>query len=528
MTDSKSIQNIVIVGGGTSGWMAAAYLDKALNRQGERPVSITLIEASDIPSVGVGEATIPIFRGFFDFLGFAETEWMEACQATYKLAIKFVGWVDNAPGDHYWHTFGNLQPSHGANISQYQKWLHAKGKGHAVPFAKSVHESVHVCEAKKAPKSAFEAVPGQQNLGYAMHLDAGLLADFLKKDCLEKGIRHLVGKVQRANLDERGFIKNLDTEEHGSLEGDLFIDCSGFGALLIEKAMKAEWESYGDSLLVDRAVAVGTSYDEGDIYNENHGGLNSYTTATAIGEGWVWHTPLRTRDGNGYVYSSRFADEMGAEQTFRHFLGERGKEADARHLKMRIGKFKQAWVKNCVSIGLSSGFIEPLESTGLALIQIGIQQLVQNFPDKDFDEILIGNFNEQITRQYENIRDFIVLHYCLTQREDTPFWKAVKYETKIPASLQAQLDKWKYLWPNSGSEGGPMFGNYNFVSILAGMNYFPKKYLPVLDIYANYENGEFFDKVNERGGKLVKALPAHAQYFKDLEKIKEFQLNEDW
>ncbi|MFK7904736.1 MAG: tryptophan 7-halogenase, partial [Chitinophagales bacterium] len=204
MNHSKDIQNIVIVGGGTSGWMTAAYLHKALNRQeGEPTCQITLIEASDIPSVGVGEATIPIFKHFFGYLGFDEGEWMEACHATYKLAIKFVGWVDGSADDYYWHTFGSLSSG---GVNQMQHWLHAQKHGYSIPFAQSVHEAVHVCEAQKAPKSAYTPVQGTQRLGYAMHLDAGLLADLLKKHCKGKGIQHLVGKVKHVNLDEKGFI----------------------------------------------------------------------------------------------------------------------------------------------------------------------------------------------------------------------------------------------------------------------------------------------------------------------------------
>ena len=327
-------------------------------------------------------------------------------------------------------------------------------------------------------------------------------------------MQHLVGKVEKANLDQNGFIQSIDTDAHGNLEGDLFIDCSGFNALLIEKTLKEPWISYADSLVVDRAVAIGGSYLPDDPYNELRGGLKPYTTARAQKSGWTWNTPLISRDGNGYVYSSQFASETDVETKFRQFLGEKSKDSTARHLKMRIGKFKRSWVKNCVSIGLSSGFVEPLESTGIALIQIAIQNLLYNFPDKSFDASLLNTFNEELNQQYENTRDFIILHYCLTQREDTPFWKAVKNETHIPDSVKERIEKWKYMWPNTLKPEGLMFADFNYISILAGMNFLPQKSLPVLNFYKSHKN--HFNNTIKRGAKLAESYPTQAEYFRKL------------
>lgn len=506
----NAIQNIVIVGGGTAGWMSAAYLNKALNASAQN-CKITLIEASDIPTVGVGEGSFPSIALFFKTLGVPEAEWMKACNATFKMAIKFPGWYDNSPQDNYWHTFGVPVYNSRNKISVSHYWLKEKNDGYQVPFDKAMMEHVQLCEANKSPKVPFEEKSA--NIPYAYHFDAGLLAAFLKKIALEGGVNYLVGKVDKANLDQNGFIQSIDTDHHGKLAGDLFIDCSGFRALLIEKNLKEKWVSYSDSLFVDSAVAISGSYLPHDPYNERRGGLKPYTTSRAQKSGWSWNTPLITRDGNGYVYSSQFASGTEIETEFRQFLGDKSVNSTAKHIKMRIGKFQRSWVKNCVSIGLASGFIEPLESSGIALIQYGIENLVYNFPDKSFDEVLLNNYNKKLNTQYENARDFVILHYIFTQREDTPFWRAVRNEAVIPDSLQKQIEEWNYTWPNKEMDG-LMYVDFSFISVLAGMNRFPKKSLPLLDFYKSRR--DYFNARVQRGAKLAESHPTQAEYFKCL------------
>ena len=454
---------------------------------------------------------------------------MERCNATFKLAIKFVNWLDNGPDDYYWHIFGNLPYNQGPKVAMYHHWLKNKLAGNSKAFAHSVDAGAALCEAKKAPKSGIGEQQAQR-INYAFHLDAGLVAELLKEKAVQGGVEHLVSKVQDVKLDENDFIQQVLTDQGDRLEADLFIDCSGFSSLLIEKAMKEPWESYEDCLFADRAIAIGRLYAEDDPYNEKNGGLNSYTSATAINAGWIWHTPLVSRDGNGYVYSSRFISDDKAEAEMRQHLGTDLPTTDPRYLKMRIGKVRRSWVRNCVSLGLAGGFIEPLESTGLALIQIGIQHLVHCFPDKAFNPAMIAHYNRIMTEQYENIRDFIVLHYCLTKREDTPFWKAVKHETKIPDSLQEKLDLWKVMWPNDVRGSGRMFGPYNFVSILAGMEYLPKQCLPLLSFESDEEQQakQFFKQVESMGTGLVQKLPGQGEYFQQLKRIREFRMNKSW
>lgn len=526
MTEPNPIQTILIAGGGSSGWMSAAYLARALSLPEKKETRIILVESSDIPTIGVGEATIPIFQDFFNYLDIPEDEWMEKCRATFKLAIRFDRWLDGSERDSYWHTFGTVPFNRSGHISPLQHWLLHKVKGSAPPFAVACHESALLCEAGRAPKSAYEAA--QHPIPYAYHLDAGLLAETLKEYAKSKGVEHYVDFIDKVNKNEAGYLTSIQTAKNGEIKADFFIDCTGFQSLLIEKALEEKWESYQENLFCDRAVAIGIPYADGDEYNEQHGGLNPFTTATALQSGWIWHTPLRSRDGNGYVYSSAFKTEDEAEQEMRQHLGPRAANSPARHLKMRIGKMDRLWVKNCVAIGLAGGFIEPLESTGLALIQIGLATLVQNFPDKHFSEALQRNYNRILKEQYENIRDFIVLHYCLTQREDTSFWKAVKNETKIPDNLQAQLDEWKYLWPNDSKGSGRMFGPFNHASILAGMNYLPEYFPASLEFLNDPIAQKHFERVESRGKQLAQTLPDQAEYFRQLERIKAFKADDSW
>ena len=504
--------------------MTAAYLSKVLTTNSAQGCQITLVEASDIPTVGVGEATIPIFGDFFRVLDIPEAVWMERCHATFKLAIRFDGWLDGTPNDTYWHTFGTIPLNVGARISVLQHWLQQKLQGDTTPFATACHESVQLCMENRAPKSAYNtpspAIP------YAFHLDAGLLAALLKEYALERGVKHISDKVVNTQLDEQGFIRSVTMEQGDEVAADLFIDCSGFRSLLLEQVLGVPWESYADSLFCDRAIAIGTPYAEDDPYNEQGNGLQPFTTATALHSGWCWHTPLIYRGGNGYVYSSHFATPEQAEAEFRQYLGI-GEDLTARHLNMRVGKMRRLWVKNCVAIGLAGGFIEPLESTGLALIQVGLNALLHHFPDRQFSPALAASYNRILTANYENVRDFIILHYCLTKREDTPFWKSVVHDTRLPDQLKAQLAEWKSLWPNTVKGTGHMFTEFNYVSVLAGMDYLPTQHLPALNFVNTDYASQYFQRVKSRSQQLTSQLPTQGEYFRQLERIRAFRA-EEW
>ncbi|HLO48314.1 MAG TPA: tryptophan halogenase family protein [Kamptonema sp.] len=509
----QPIKNIIIVGGGTAGWLSAAYLHKALNSHSEPQYNITLIESSDIGRIGVGEATIPNFAGTLRFLGISETEFMVECHGTFKLAIKFRNW-SGLPGiDTFWHPFGPQKYIAGTEIPDAHYWLKQWLQGHPERYASSCFETVDLAESQKAPRLVSDPEYSYQKLYYAYHLDAGLFAGFLKKKTTEAGVRHIIDNVVDVVLDERGFIDRLVTQNHGSLAAELFIDCSGFQGLLINQTLQEPFISYSDSLLCDKAVAISVPYDDGDPYNENHQGINPYTSATALSSGWVWQIPLVKRSGTGYVYSSKFTSPAAAEQEIKQFLGANTENLVAKHLNMRIGKTRNSWVKNCVSIGLAGGFIEPLESTGIYLIEHGLEMLVNHFPNRSFSDYLIRRYNEKMTECYEELRDFIVMHYCLTHREDTAFWRTNRHELKIPDSLQAKLEHWQQIWP---LQQNPLvlFPEYSYLCILAGMGQYPQNTLPILDAHSSQKVAGYLSQIKDRVADLEKVLPSHVEYLK--------------
>ncbi|MBD2774167.1 tryptophan halogenase family protein [Iningainema tapete] len=514
-SNPHQIDNIVIVGGGTAGWLSANYLNKALNGSQPGSCQITLIESSDIGTLGVGEATIPTLLETFNFLGISEAEWMTKCNATFKLAIKFVNWSGLQGQEVFWHPFGQWYFTKGTRVPISHYWLKRKLQGNHEPFDYSCFEAVELCEAKKAPKFNHDS-EYTWRVEYAYHLDAGLLATYLKEKAKTEGVRHIVDNVLDVSLDEKGFINHLITEKHGNLAGELFIDCSGFRGLLINQALGEPFVSFADCLWCDRAIAIPVSYDPQDPYNENHGGINPYTTATALSSGWTWNIPLVSRSGTGYVYSSAFTSQADAEMEFLKHLGEKSQSLQSRYIKMRIGRTRNTWVKNCVSIGLASGFIEPLESTGIYLIEAGLKHLIHHFPNRLFHPSVIDNYNCIMRDQYEEIRDFIVMHYCLSKREDTPFWRANKYEPVIPDSLKAKIELWQAMLPNNPTKISWLFPDYSYICILAGLGAVPQATLPLLDYQDDRAAEQAFENIRNQATQLKRNLPSHVDYLKML------------
>ncbi|OLT62670.1 tryptophan halogenase family protein [Moorena bouillonii] len=511
VSNPNIIKTIIIVGGGTSGWLSAAYLSKFL----QDSCQITLIESSDIGTVGVGEATLPTLQITFKLLGLSEFDWMTRCNASFKLGIKFVNWSGSSKPDIFWHPFGQLKssPNLGIPISQY--WLKNYLQGNTAAFDESCFEHINLCAAQKSPKS-YDSPEYSGNIEYAYHLDAGKLATYLKERAKSAGVRHIVDNVLDVALDHRGFISHVITENHSNQTADFFIDCSGFRGLLINQALQEPFISYGDSLFCDRAIAISIPYEKGDRYNYNNGGINPYSTATALSSGWAWNVPLVERSGNGYVYSSSFMSQDDAETEFRKHLGDKANDQPAKYIKTRVGRTRNTWAKNCVSIGLSGGFIEPLESTGIYLVELGLEALIRHFPEKSFSPLLINNYNRFMREIYEEIRDFIVMHYCLTQREYTPFWRTNKYHNFIPDSLQEKLNLWKVMWPIYHGNIGHLFPDYSYVCILAGMGYFPVQSLPLLGYGEHSQEDKIILKTKSRSEQLRELLPDHHEYLQQM------------
>jgi tryptophan halogenase len=431
------IRSIVIVGGGTAGWMTASYLKAAFADR----IDVTLVESAQVSRIGVGEATFSTVRHFFDYLGLDEADWLPKCAGGYKLGIRFQDW--SAPGRYFYHPFERLRTVDGFSLADW--WLELGD--HSQPFDRECFITTALCEAKRSPRmlggalftSGMDGSLGRSTLDdqraqfpYAYHFDADKVASYLAEYAVRRGVRRIVDSVENVRLDERGFIADIRTAEHGDLAGDLFIDCTGFRGLLINKALDTTFVSFEDVLPNNRAVAL--RVPRADVTQ-----MEPYTTATAMSAGWMWTIPLFQRNGNGYVYSDQFISPEEAERELRAAVAPGRDDLEANHIRMRIGRNTDSWVKNCVAIGLSSAFVEPLESTGIFFIQHAIEQLVKHFPDETWNAALARDYNNRINRAVDGVKEFLVFHYKSARREDTPYWKAAKLRP-VPDGLAERLD----------------------------------------------------------------------------------------
>lgn len=510
-------KSIVIVGGGTAGWMTASHLKKALPG-----LDITLVESANIKTVGVGEATFSTVKLFFDFLGLEEHEWMPHCNATYKLAIKFVNW--RADGGHFFHPFQRYDIVDGFNMGEW--WLKLK-KGEE-PFDYACFTIPAMCDAQRSPRYLDGRVfddkvqeyftvdfRGKKNIlaehkvqyPYAYHFDASLLAKFLEGYGTQRGVRRVVDDVAEVKLREDGGISHIVTKEHGEIHGDLFVDCTGFRGMLINQTLGEPFISFSESLLCDRAIALQVPKD---IKKD---GLNPFTQATALSSGWVWTIPLYGRTGTGYVYSSRFISPEDAEKEFRAHLGPESDGLPANHIKMRIGRCRNSWVKNCVAIGLASGFVEPLESTGIFFIQNGIEELVNHLPANGFEEEAVRSYNRVVGDCIDGVRDFLILHYRTTDRNDNEFWRATK-SLQVSDELEERFRLWKKRLPNARNINTKFHGfdPYSYSVMLLGLNYHPESSLPALDHIPPAGAERAFRMLRERTERLVSTLPSQLEY----------------
>jgi tryptophan 7-halogenase len=456
VSSPEPIRRIVIVGGGTAGWMTAAALSTVLGRGG---CAIELVESDAIGTVGVGEATIPAIHDFNRKIGLDEQAFMRNTNATFKLGIEFVNWAD--VGEAYMHPFGRFGfDMNGVAFHHY--WLTLRRAGGAVRLDDYCVASV----AAKRGRFAHPHTDGRSVLStysYAFHFDASLYARFLRRMAEDLGVRRTEGRIVDVELHgESGFVESVRLADGRSIGGDLFIDCSGFRALLIGKALGIAYESWRHWLPCDRAAAVAC---------ENAGRLDPYTRATALSAGWQWRIPLQHRTGNGHVYCSDFIgdDEAAAvalENLDRPALGE------PRILQFEAGRRRQMWAKNCVAIGLAGGFLEPLESTSIYLIQAAILKLIERFPDRRFCTADIADFNAQLGRHFDQIRDFIILHYRATRRSDSPFWDYCR-TMPIPESLDIKLETFREQGHVVFSRRG-LFIEPNWVAVLLGQGVTPR------------------------------------------------------
>ncbi|MDR7116171.1 tryptophan 7-halogenase [Caulobacter sp. BE254] len=491
-TRPDPIRKVLVLGGGTAGWMTAAALSKVLGGQ----VEVTLVESEQIGTVGVGEATIPPILTFNAMLGIDERDFMRATRATFKLGIEFRDWT--RLGDRYIHPFGTFGLDIEA-IKFHQVWR--KVQGQVGPI-----ENFNLA-AVAARQSRF-ALPDPDpakvlsSLKYAFHFDAGLYAKFLRGFAEARGARRIEGKVADVALrGEDGFIQSVTLEDGRVFEADLFIDCSGFRALLIGQALGGRYIDWSHWLPNDRAVAM--PCDTGGD------GLTPYTRATADKAGWRWRIPLQHRTGNGYVYSSAHISDDEAQAALTAGL-DGPTRADPNVLRFQAGRRDQAWIKNCVAIGLSSGFLEPLESTSIHLIQAAITKLLALFPDKGFDPLEIDEYNRLTAQQVELVRDFIILHFKATERSDTAYWNDLRTMT-IPDSLQRKID----LFAGRGrlfQSDYDLFAEPSWIAVLLGQGIVPRQYDALVDSLPEAALVQRLRRLSALIGQTSQAMPDHAAF----------------
>jgi tryptophan halogenase len=435
-------------------------MDAVLNAPNRRAVDITLIEAPDVGRIGVGEATVPSLRDTMRTIGIDEKSFMAAADGTFKQAIKFVDWLDK--GHAYYHPF-DRRPA-GRMDRAGLAWL---SSDRSTPFASTVSIQPELCDDGSAPKM-LENPDYQGPLSYAYHVDAEKLADTLLQVATGRGVKHVQGLVTDVERHENGDISAVRTREGQRIEADLFVDCTGFLSLLIEKTLEVDFVDYSQWLLCDRAVAMRVPYE-----TWYPGSRRPYTTATALSNGWVWDIALAGRRGTGYVYSSQYLDDDAAEAELRAQEGPHSSELPVRNLQFRVGRRAEPWHRNCVSIGLSSGFIEPLESTGLFLVELSVATLCEYFPFTQNMQGLARSYNRIVIDRYEEILDFIVLHYCLTRRNDTAFWQEVQKPERIPDRLRERLDVWRYKSPSFSDfhDTIQLFSHHTYEYVMYGMDF---------------------------------------------------------
>lgn len=402
-------EHIIILGGGTAGWMAANLM---MHRWGRYSPRISLIESTKLGTVGVGEGSTPYLKEFFDTLGIPESTWMPACNATYKCGIRFPGWCTKPGYESYFHPFYSDQD--GPQAKQFFSLCNERRNGTKVrAHPDDFFVSAALAEQSRAPKYKESELSEPV---YAYHFDAELLGRFLRTHALESGVNHIDDQVTQVVQDKQGDIAILHTQTHGPLRGDLFVDCSGFKGLLIQQTLGEELISYKKQLFNDSAVAIQT-----DI--EDCSQLSSETVSKALKHGWVWQIPLHNRFGNGYVYCSDYINELQAEQELRELLGDKADGKKALHLHWTPGRIEQHWKQNCVAIGLSQGFLEPLEAPMLFIVQKSIERFIDSFEQSGFNRAKQPAYNQEINNMIDGTRDYLQAHYALNTREDTAYWR---------------------------------------------------------------------------------------------------------
>lgn len=496
MEKQDRIRSITVVGGGSAGWMAAASLVTYLGKG----ATVRLVESEEIGIVGVGEASVPHIRMFnSQWLGIDEADFVKRTHATVKLGIEFNDWA--RIGDSYLHGFGTIGRAVGP-LPFHQFWLKLHHQGRAAPIGAYSAQTVMAPQGRFAPGDR-NAPPGSPlaDIAYAYHFDATLYARFLRELAEERGVQRIEGKIVKVNQRaDNGFIESLVLENGQLVEGELFIDCSGFRGLLIEDTLKTGYVDWSHWLPCDRAMAVPS---------EKVDPITPYTKSTAREAGWQWRIPLQHRTGNGYVYSSKYISDDEAASTLLANLDGKAL-ADPRPLRFTTGMRNKFWNKNVVALGLASGFLEPLESTSIYLAQSGITRLLSLFPTRDMSPLLIDRYNRESAFEYERVRDFLILHYHATERNDTPFWDYCR-TMSVPDSLREAMD----LFRDDGRyfrNGEDFFALPSWVQVMLGQRIVPQNYHPIVDEMPEEKLVEHVEGIRTLISRAVSTMPTHQEW----------------
>ncbi|ESQ73645.1 tryptophan halogenase family protein [Asticcacaulis sp. AC402] len=491
-------RKVLIAGGGTAGWLTAAYLARVLGHGKPNSPEITLIESPEIGTIGVGEGSFATIRTTLQTLGLDEETFLREATATFKQGIRFADWEKT--GDWYFHPFDAPYPVEGAGLLPY--WL-LQDQATRVPFAQAVALQKKVAENRRAPKRLYENRFGGA-LNYAYHFDAGKFAKLLSRHSVSMGVTHLQGRITDVRLATDGSIAGVTSDSHGELSADLYIDCTGFAAVLIGKALGSPYRSVRKHLLTDRAIACQVPYATPDAP------IESYTVSTGHEAGWTWDIGLDVRRGVGYVYSSDHTRDDRAEEVLRAHVGPTATEFSTRVIKFDTGYREQQWIKNCVAIGLSGGFFEPLEATGIMLIEVAIGMLTDYFPHAGPIDANAAIFNRLMTLRNEKLVNFLKLHYCVSKRPES-FWRENCDPATIPDELNELLEMWKYRMPSRFDvlDDIDTFAFFNYQYILYGMGFKTNLSAQRDSHPKGAEARAIFDKVALIGDQAARDLPTH-------------------
>ena len=501
------INRVVIVGGGTAGWLTAGLLASEHIARSGRDVSVTLIESPDVKTIGVGEGTWPTMRSTLQRIGLSETEFLADCSASFKQGTKFVGWVTGREDDAYYHPF--TAPAGYANLNLVPFWQARKGEE---SFVDAVSVQGRVCDRDLAPKQ--ETTPEYAAVvNYAYHLDAGKFAELLHRHCTEQlGVRHILDHVTNINGEPDGDIHSLSTANSGELEGDLFIDCTGMASMLLGKHYGIGYRDRSNVLFNDSALALQVPYADRD------GPIASQTISTAQSAGWIWDIGLTTRRGIGYTYSSRHTSDEAAEEELRAYVqglhGMNGDSLEPRKISFRPGHREKFWHRNCVAVGMASGFLEPLEASALVMVELAGKMISEELPaSRAVMDIVAKRYNGMFLYRWDRIIDFLKLHYVLSKRSDTQYWIDNRDPETIPESLQELLRLWRYQppWHNDFSQREEIFSSASYQYVLYGMGFETEARGSAPDSRSAAEAERLFAENGQMADKVVANLPGNRE-----------------